>query len=517
MAQRVVSLGDPAIPDREHPRRLRPPRMNCSFPGCSATSPPFSSPLMKVDGLKCSKVVDYLCMTHNRCFYCKEGCDTYHRVCSPCFDKREQRRRLRALPPPLVQRMSDCIMKKTGLPRDIINLIGRYLLRIDQVMWAIACGSSWERRGQYTKQALFHGTSAQMLWFLKQGCLPKQSCTEIIKRLTGGFPVMDALKHVRCYHAAMEKRYDWNVMAEVNLCNWAGVHLSVPRKASEIGVDEDSCQQYDKERAEQDKKLVAFLKWNFLLLNERDLRVADRSSTAIDYLIQNGYVDLLIWLYSERCETPMATPSRIREAEERMDFNVLRFFVMTNQKKMVDTVLEKIILHHYLHKKWERLRFLLEVGVAFPANLITDADWKLIDLSMMTACQSDRAWTMLRLLAEAKHPLTEASVIHLVVNGYVDVVRKLVEMKFKMPHQALEVAIQRRIHSLIDVFLGTGMQLGRGNMLAVLVSGDLETLKLYRKHGYRFVDLDLAEARLRYHHDVTAFIEASIEEDKQLK
>lgn len=477
-------------------RPLRPaPKMFCQYPECKQFST--GLPQLYCDRVSFSRFNCYLCPDHNRCFYCKKPDADFYRLCSACMVRREHRKKLRALPPPLKSVMSDFIMRKLGLTRDVVNLVCRYLRRIDQVMWAIACGSSWRRRPHYADQARRHGTPAQTLWFLKQGCLPENRSNYFIRYLENNFSYGKAILHIRRYHFAMKKTHRRNVMATVNML---GYHFCHEKYWS---TDDDS----DGEQAAPVQP-YEFFKWNFLQLRSKSLKAADGSS-CLALLVEEEATDLLAWLKEKGCVDTFGTYDNIREADARRQSGLMRVY-MAEDAYRVNKALEKVFCIRAKERNWDHVRFLLECGVKVPQGLISYADWLQIE-QMVKSDQYDQSrWPLIELIAEYHGSLPESDYCHLIKEAMLELVHKLVQLKFSFPPKALSLAVKLGVTPMAELLLEAGLVFTPHDLLTALKAGNLELLKLAARYGSKFGQSDMILAEVLQHQHIVWWLDAQL-------
>lgn len=501
--------------DELNSRDLNAELIYCSYPDCDKTC--IGIPLLDVPGVRCGKPgSEYLCPDHNNCFYCKVKDPTFYRICVSCLEQREQRHKFRALPPPLKADLSDPIGLKTGFPRDVINLICKKMHRVDQMAWAIACGANWKRRPCLVKQARRHGTPRQVLWFLKQGCLPIRHVKSIIDYLMREFGLSEAVQHVRRYHAAMMRKYKRNVLEDYDMCGEVVVYMDIWEFAKD---------QLTQIKLSESAESV--FRWAFQLRSRKTVGGYGgdyRYGFTVDHLIRTDRIDLLEWLKENGCEDMFATRDRIREADARRSWRLLELFNKENPELVVKCLKNPIVVN-FRSGKWDYFRSLAEIGcTSFTQHLtdvIEDRRWTWIEREF-----GEMAWddvvdgTPLRpfieLLAEFNISIPESWIRAIVLNKCSYLLQKLVDMKFKMHQCAMKMVFYHGLSDCIPPLLQSGLQPTPDDIVSSIVRKHLDSVKVLHQNGWKFQRSDWALAEIFGYEPVTEFIEKAITDDKLL-
>lgn len=111
------------------------------------------------------------CQGHNWCFYCKDLTIDNYRLCNHCAAERAIRKGKMPSMARLPQYYARPIMKFMDLSRDVVDLICRFLPKIDQVMWAVSCHARFRPNPKFLTQARVLDHWNQFGWFLDHDCV----------------------------------------------------------------------------------------------------------------------------------------------------------------------------------------------------------------------------------------------------------------------------------------------------------------------------------------------------------
>lgn len=414
----------------------------CTFPNCKRAGLEILSQVEQLaltwDDVQTTHIAGFIsfhprCRDHNWCFYCKDWTTDNYRLCNHCAADRAVRYGKNPSRTRLPEFYARPIMKFMNLTRDEVDLICRFLPKIDQVMLAVSCYATFRPSPKFMTQARVLDRWNQFVWFLDHNCVAATDCQLNFDFI---FEHRD-LCLIRQYHTMIKPYTKTNLVG----------HLKISNLGLELG-DTD------------------FFKW--AVTENKSMRFD--MDNAMAHIIKADDTDLLEWLFKNSTSYCVRKSDLERIVKMRMVAlcKITRSYsCRVKGKELVFDLLEA--------GDWDSIVFLKDCDFIFP--LVSMA------IEIMASERTDFYPPFLAKGLELGDPPTGYDLMKAFDLGKLELANWLIPQIDFQQRQFLVMAIVKGNLETVKLLHKSGVRIDNDMMIAMVTSDKLEMLQWLRSEG----------------------------------